>query len=93
MRAVVPLLHAAAAGLAGLRDGRHHVNRRQVVALHDPDDAGSVMFVTTTGTPELVRVESSGTEAMNIDFSDYDAPVTLDAPPAASVLGGTTIGI
>ncbi|HZR49084.1 MAG TPA: hypothetical protein VFB06_06165 [Streptosporangiaceae bacterium] len=42
-------------------------------------------YVSDTGTPEYLRTDQSG---VDLDFSRYNARVSITAPPASDVIGG-----
>jgi hypothetical protein len=48
-------------------------------------------YVTVSATPEFLRL--SGGSSGQLDFSDYNAPVTLTPPPASQTIDGSKIGV
>jgi hypothetical protein len=48
--------------------------------------------VSAASTPELLRIVSPGKSGGQLDFTDYGAPVSLQAPPAAQTLDGKKYG-
>lgn len=63
------------------KKGTSTVNGIPVVALAD---SGSVLYVATTGRPRPVRMApTSGDGTEHLDFSEYDAPLNVTAPPDA----------
>jgi hypothetical protein len=57
------------------------INGQPTIALTDTDGS---LYVATTGKPYPIRIE--GSEAgQSLDFSDFDATVKIEAPPASQV--------
>ena len=55
-----------------------------------PDSAN----VTISASPEFLRLNAhDGSSQGQLDFSDYDAPVTLTPPPASTTIDGSKIGL
>ncbi|PBC70786.1 hypothetical protein BX265_5343 [Streptomyces sp. TLI_235] len=53
----------------------------------DPEDgAKTTLHIATEGKPYLIRMEAAGKEPGQMDFSDFDKPVTVQAPPADEVI-------
>ena len=48
-------------------------------------------YVTISASPEFLRL-NGGSEGQ-LDFSGYNAPVTLHPPPASETIDGSTIGV
>ena len=68
------------------------INGQQVLELKDPAKS-STMFVTDTGSPQILRVTSSQSgNSGRVDFTDYGSPVTLTPPPASETIDGTKYG-
>lgn len=53
----------------------------------DADGEKSTLYVATEGKPYLVRMEQTeGSEPGEMNFSDFDKPLTVTAPPADEVI-------
>jgi len=46
-------------------------------------------YVTNSASPEIVRLDTS---SGILDFSDYNAPLTLTPPPASETVDGSKYG-
>jgi hypothetical protein len=68
-----PLVRGATSTLAG----------HPVIALHDTSEHGT-LYVATTGAPYPIRIQDTGSRGGELNFGDFDAPVTL-TPPKSSV--------
>lgn len=60
------------------------VDGQQTLKLTEPLGVGA-SYVTLSATPEYVRVKTS---AEQLDFSAYNAPVSISPPPASEVVSG-----
>jgi hypothetical protein len=75
---------------SGLVKGKTTVISGQtVLQLKDSGDANSA-YVTISGQPEFVRLDAG--RQGHLDFTAYDAPLTLTAPPASKTLDGAKYG-
>jgi hypothetical protein len=65
------------------------ISGQPALQIKDTGDSASI-YVSETAKPELLRLAagSSGT----LDFSSYNGPVTLTAPPAAETVNGAKYG-
>lgn len=59
-----------------------------VLQIKDTAQQGSA-YVTISATPEIVRIDSAG---IQMDFTNYNAPLALTAPPAGQVIDGSKYG-
>ena len=51
-------------------------------------------YVTISASPEFLRLDAhDGGSQGQLDFSDYDVPVTLTPPPASKTINGSKIGL
>jgi hypothetical protein len=76
----------ATKGAAGTVDGV------RTFSLQVTDDQGqkSTLYIATEGKPYLIRMEQTeGSEPGRMDFSAFDKPVTVQAPPADDVIDYT----
>jgi hypothetical protein len=55
------------------------VDGRGVIAVHDASRQGS-LYVATSGPAYPVRIQDESSDSGQIDFRNFDAPVTLRAP-------------
>lgn len=68
------------------------INGQQALALKDPAKS-STMYVTNTGSPQILRVTSTQSgNSGRVDFTGYGNPVTLTPPPASQTLDGAKYG-
>ncbi len=55
------------------------VGGQQAIAVTDSTNGGS-LYVATTGKPYPLQLSKGGSESGRISFSDWNAPVTIEAP-------------
>ena len=67
------------------------INGQRAIKLTDSGDSAAA-YVSAVSTPELLRIVSPGTSGGQLDFTDYDAPVSLQQPPASQTLDGKKYG-
>jgi hypothetical protein len=76
-----------------VKNGTGTVNGQAVESLKQPTHAGSgIVYVSQSSTPEIVRLQGPSNEGQ-IDFTNYNAPVTITAPPASEVIDGSKFGL
>jgi len=63
-----------------------------VQELTQPGQLGTV-YVSVAGRPELVRVVDPDQGGGSLNFSSYDQPVQVTAPPASETIDGSKAGI
>lgn len=69
------------------------LNGQPALQLSDSGDTASAE-VSDTASPELLRVsDPSSADGGTLNFSDYNAPVTLTPPPAEETIDGKSIGL
>jgi hypothetical protein len=66
------------------------ISGQQALQIKDTGDSASIL-VSDTAKPQILRL--SGGSQGTIDFSSYNSPVTLTAPPAADTLDGAKYGL
>jgi hypothetical protein len=66
------------------------ISGQTALQIKDTGDSASI-FVSDTAKPELLQL--SGGSQGTLDFSDYNKPVTLAAPPADQTLSGAKYGL
>jgi hypothetical protein len=72
--------HATKAGTAT-------VNGATALAIKDTDNSGSSTgYVAMEGTPYVLRLVSEGSDAGQMDFSDFNKSLDIQAPPADQVI-------
>ncbi|MEU9133727.1 hypothetical protein AB0D08_37510 [Kitasatospora sp. NPDC048540] len=52
----------------------------------DDDGSRNTGYVATDGKPYLVRITHDGAEPGEMNFTNFDRPITVQAPPADSVI-------
>jgi hypothetical protein len=65
------------------------INGQPALQLKDTQQAGSA-YVTISATPEILQTGDSGG---HVDFTDYNAPLALSAPPASQTVAGSEYGL
>jgi hypothetical protein len=76
-----------------VKDGTSTVDGQAAESFKQPAHAGSgIVSVSESATPEIVRLQGTGGEGQ-VDFTDYDAPATITAPPASDVIDGSKFGL
>jgi hypothetical protein len=66
---------------------------QSALQLRDTSTPGSA-YVTISAIPEFLRLDAqNGGSKGQVDFSDYDAAVTLAPPPASKTIDGSKIGL
>lgn len=63
----------------------------QVVVLTDPTQPGAELYVAADDPHHPVRIDMPGYEYA--DFSDFDEPITIEAPPRWKTLDMGTVGV
>jgi hypothetical protein len=63
---------------------------QSALQLKDSSTSNSA-YVTISATPEFLRLD--GGSSGLLDFSDYDAPVTVTPPPASQTIDGSKVGL
>jgi hypothetical protein len=51
-----------------------------------------VVYISDSAIPEIVRIAGSASQG-TFDFSDYNAPATITAPPVGDVIDGSKFGL
>jgi hypothetical protein len=59
------------------------INGDAAIALIDKADSGGTLYIATTGDPVPLRISKSGSGGGQIDFTEYDADVTVAVPDGA----------
>jgi hypothetical protein len=65
------------------------IGGQPALQLKDTRQAGSA-YVTISPTPEFLQTGDTGG---HVDFTDYNAPLALTAPPASQTVAGSTYGL
>jgi hypothetical protein len=73
--------------------GTATINGQPALGFKQPKNASNgTVYVSDTATPEIVRIAGPA-GAGSVDFSDYNAPVTISAPPANAIVDGSQFGL
>ncbi|MGV9269510.1 hypothetical protein ACWDRR_33155 [Kitasatospora sp. NPDC003701] len=85
--ATVPVVGAADPGGQAFSGGGQSVGGRRSMSflLQGPDNPPFLGYLATEGAPRPLRVETQAYD-FQVDFSDYDMPVLVTAPPADQVV-------
>ena len=76
-----------------VKDGTATINGQATEAFKQPTHAGSgIVYISESSTPEIVRLQGPASEGQ-INFTNYNAPVTITAPPASDVIDGSQFGL
>jgi hypothetical protein len=76
-----------------VKDGTATINGQPAEAFKQPTNSGSgIVYISESSTPQIVRLLGPANEG-KIDFSNYNAPVTITAPPASEVIDGSKFGL
>ncbi|GAA1975365.1 hypothetical protein [Kitasatospora viridis] len=75
------------AGAAYTKGAESGANGVPALKIYGKDDQGqdTILYVASQGTPYLLKVDDGGGAAV-IDFSDFNQPVSIQAPPADQVV-------
>jgi hypothetical protein len=76
-----------------VKDGTATINGQPAEAFKQPTHSGSgIVYISQSATPEIIRLHGPSNEGQ-INFTDYNAPVTITAPPASEVVQGSKFGL
>ncbi len=76
-----------------VKDGTATINGQPTEAFKQPTHAGSgIVYISQTSTPEIVRLQGPSGEGQ-INFTNYNAPATITAPPASEIIQGSKFGL
>ena len=76
-----------------VKAGTATVNSRPTLAFKQPKDpSNGTVYVSESATPQILRIAGPAGQG-SIDFSDYNAPATITAPPASQVIDGSKFGL
>ncbi|MEY9968696.1 F0F1-type ATP synthase membrane subunit c/vacuolar-type H+-ATPase subunit K [Streptacidiphilus sp. MAP12-16] len=67
------------------------VNGQKALAMDDAST--SIVTVSDSATPEILRVTSGGANPSRVNLSDYNKPVTLTPPSSSEILDGAKFGM
>jgi hypothetical protein len=66
------------------------VEGQPALALTQPNaTVGGTVYVSDAAVPKILSLQESGSQEVFLDFTDFNAPVTITAPPAADIFSGT----
>jgi hypothetical protein len=73
--------------------GTATINGQPALGFKQPKNASNgTVYVSDTATPQIVRIAGPAS-AGSVDFSDYNAPATITAPPASAIVDGSQYGL
>ncbi len=73
--------------------GTATINGQPALGFKQPKNASNgTVYVSDTATPEILRIAGPAS-AGSVDFSDYNAPATITAPPASAIVDGSQYGL
>jgi hypothetical protein len=73
--------------------GSAMINGQPALGFKQPKNTSNgTVYVSDTATPEIVRIAGPSNEG-SVDFSDYNVPATITAPPASEVVDGSKFGL
>ncbi|MGD0699650.1 MAG: hypothetical protein ABSA02_07200 [Trebonia sp.] len=76
-----------------VKNGTATINGQPTEAFKQPTHAGSgIVYISQSSTPEIVRLQGPANEGQ-INFTNYNAPATITAPPASEVIQGSKFGL
>jgi hypothetical protein len=76
-----------------VKDGTATINGQPTESFKQPSHAGSgIVYISQSATPEIVRLQGPSNEGQ-INFTNYNAPATITAPPASEVIQGSKFGL
>ena len=78
-------------GSGFVKTGTATIGGQPALAFKQQNQPGTV-YISDSATPEIVRIAGSASQG-TFDFSDYNAPATITAPPASQVVDGSKFGL
>jgi hypothetical protein len=76
-----------------VKDGTATIDGQATEGFRQPSHAGSgIVYISESSTPEIVRLQGTGSEGQ-VNFTNYNAPATITAPPASDVIDGSQFGL
>lgn len=73
--------------------GTATIDGQPTLAYKQPKNASNgTVYVSQTATPQILRIAGPAGQG-SIDFSEYNAPATITAPPASEVIDGGQFGV
>jgi hypothetical protein len=73
--------------------GTATVNGQPTLAFKQPKNpSNGTVYVSESATPQILRIAGPAGQG-SIDFSDYNAPATITAPPASQIVDGSKFGL
>ena len=73
--------------------GTATINGQPTLALKQPKNpSNGTVYVSESATPQILRIAGPAGQG-SIDFSDYNAPATITAPPASQIVDGSKFGL
>jgi hypothetical protein len=76
-----------------VKAGTATVNGQPTLAFKQPKNpSNGTVYVSESATPQILRIAGPAGQG-SIDFSDYNASVTITAPPPSQVIDGSKFGL
>jgi hypothetical protein len=73
--------------------GTATVNGQSTLAFKQPKNpSNGTVYISESATPQILRIAGPAGQG-SIDFSDYNAPATITAPPASQIIDGSKFGL
>jgi hypothetical protein len=74
-------------------DGTATINGQTTEAFKQPTHADNgIAYISQSATPQIVRLQGPANQGQ-INFTNYNAPATITAPPASEVIDGSKFGL
>lgn len=76
-----------------VKAGTATINGQTALAFKQPKSpANGTVYVSQSATPQIVRIAGPAGQG-SVNFTDYNAHVTVTAPPASEIVDGGTFGL
>jgi hypothetical protein len=76
-----------------VKAGTTTINGQPTLGFKQPKNpSNGTVYISESATPQIFRIVGPPGQG-SIDFSDYNAPVTITAPPASQVIDGSKFGL
>jgi hypothetical protein len=76
-----------------VKAGTATVNGQPTLGFNQPKNpSNGTVYVSESATPQILRIAGPAGQG-SIDFSNYNAPATITAPPASQIIDGSKFGL
>jgi hypothetical protein len=76
-----------------VKAGTATVNGQPTLGFNQPKNpSNGTVYVSESATPQILRIAGPAGQG-SIDFSNYNAPATITAPPASDIIDGSKFGL